>query len=349
MERAKVTLRHTDTIAEALQVLAKNNILSAPVVVPAPEEDDSGHDFPRSDTLIGFLDVSDLLRAFIASTMYRLSPALAGTMELRREALKAAGQDFAEKRVLAFVGNDGEVFSKANLQMTLREVVTAGFLALGPNTDGVAGEKYNGPTARTVHRLAVFGDTGSIINIVSQTDVIRHLYKHAELQSMLGISLKALTVEQAGMCEGKTVACVPQITPTHAAFASMYASRVSAVGVLNEKGQLIGNLSASDLRRILPEHFSVLALPVAHFIAVMLSNTFAAYSSSTHDNFMKTQSAVLKTPLPKMIVCQPETPVLDVLKLLATTGKHRIYVVNAAGKPLAVITATDILRYLCSR
>jgi len=46
--------------------------------------------------------------------------------------------------------------------------------------------------------------------------------------------------------------------------------KVSGVGVTDHDGEeLIANLSASDLRRIQPEHFGMLGLPVAELLALL--------------------------------------------------------------------------------
>lgn len=41
------------------------------------------------------------------------------------------------------------------------------------------------------------------------------------------------------------------------------------MGVLDDNQDLIANLSASDLRCIQPEHFGMLGLPVAEFLALL--------------------------------------------------------------------------------
>lgn len=44
--------------------------------------------------------------------------------------------------------------------------------------------------------------------------------------------------------------------------------QVSGAPVVSDSGELIANLSISDLRALTSEHFGVLALPVAEFLAV---------------------------------------------------------------------------------
>ena len=43
---------------------------------------------------------------------------------------------------------------------------------------------------------------------------------------------------------------------------------MSGAPVVSDSGELIANLSISDLRALTSEHFGVLALPVAEFLAV---------------------------------------------------------------------------------
>lgn len=91
-----------------------------------------------------------------------------------------------------------------------------------------------------------------------------------------------LTIEDMGLArKERGVVCSRMGEPTHGVFAYMYASRVSAVGILNEEGDLVGNLSASDLRRIQPQHFSLLALPVGHFLSRLHSASSTVFCSTS--------------------------------------------------------------------
>jgi 5'-AMP-activated protein kinase regulatory gamma subunit len=51
--------------------------------------------------------------------------------------------------------------------------------------------------------------------------------------------------------------------------------QVSGVGVLDKAQGLIANLSASDLRGVTPEHFGMLGLPVAEFLALLHGTSYA--------------------------------------------------------------------------
>ncbi|KIY94859.1 hypothetical protein MNEG_13104 [Monoraphidium neglectum] len=136
---------------------------------------------------------------------------------------------------------------------------------------------------RVVHRLAVFNALGEITHIVSQTDVLRHLLKHRDAIGPVG----ARPISDLGLLEGKgpLVALQPH-TPTLLAFEQLAAAgeklpsscaargageggppgqaeswvlgraltRLSAAAcvtgapVIASDGELIANLSVSDIR-----------------------------------------------------------------------------------------------------
>ena len=56
--RGAITLAHSDTISHALETLATNQLLSAPIVVyPDVEDNGAGMDVDATPTLIGWLDL----------------------------------------------------------------------------------------------------------------------------------------------------------------------------------------------------------------------------------------------------------------------------------------------------
>ena len=57
------------------------------------------------------------------------------------------GQEFCNKKILAFVGDDAEVFYKANLDMSLREAVCSGFLGVGSQRRGGIEAEARPPSA----------------------------------------------------------------------------------------------------------------------------------------------------------------------------------------------------------
>eukprot|EP00879_Flechtneria_rotunda_P027307 GHRR01029251.1.p1 GENE.GHRR01029251.1~~GHRR01029251.1.p1 ORF type:complete len:217 (-),score=88.02 GHRR01029251.1:250-900(-) len=70
-------------------------------------------------------------------------------------------------------------------------------------------------------------------------------------------------------------------TPTLLAYEKMATAGVTGAPVVSAAGELIANLSISDIRGIQPDHFGVLALPVAEFLAVKHGTSYLGYSQQS--------------------------------------------------------------------
>ena len=104
------------------------------------------------------------------------------------------------------------------------------------------------------------------------------------------------------------------------AFALMHADRVSALGVCDANGLLIGNLSASDLRGITPDTLNVLEQDVGVFI----------------------QRGGAKN----VVTCPLTATVGAAIELLVTKKVHHVYVCDDKNRPVAMVTPNDVLRVL---
>jgi CBS domain-containing protein len=140
---------------------------------------------------------------------------------------------------------------------------------------GALAEGSATPRVRTLgvcHRLAVFendeaNDAMRIVAVASQLDVVRFLHRRVDA---LGAAAEATIDELALASFGESsggVVTAPWDASALECFATMRARGVSAVGVVDQAGELVANLSASDLRRLDARSFRLLALPVAEFIS----------------------------------------------------------------------------------
>lgn len=161
-------------------------------------------------------------------------------------------------------------------------------------------------TVGVCHRVAVFehdaaADAARVVAIVSQLDILRFLSRKVDA---LGSKLADASLNELGLVGGgpndscvsaaefesedgpnrpaarvargttrTTIARVGSVVtaPWNATalecFKLMRDRNVSALGVVDDAGELVANLSASDLRRLDRESFRLLALPVAEFIS----------------------------------------------------------------------------------
>jgi len=136
--------------------------------------------------------------------------------------------------------------------------------------------------------------------------------------------------------------------------------RSGAAVVSPQTGGLVANLSLSDLRLITPEHFSVLALPVAEFLALLHNTSYLGYSqrsssqsgAGTNPFFAlgpRTMGMGERDKVP-LYTCTRASTLREVLHTLGDNGVHRVYVLDPQAKPnvVGVLTPTDLLRWISS-
>ena len=118
-----------------------------------------------------------------------------------------------------------------------------------------------------------------------------------------------------------------------------------------ESGRLIGSLSMSDLRGILPAHFEQLAEPVGEFLAGGgwrdsprgWGGAPATPAGGVAAEFGIRSPEALPHP-PALLACTLRSSFGEVLQQLAERRIHRLFVTDEAGQPAGVVSATDILR-----
>lgn len=369
-----VTLNHDDTLSDSLEKLARHRILGAPVLIqPDPlHADEMHHDVHYDDSvgrerpvLLGFFDVGDALRALVkalppddrrdegvpasdpgsAPSVPRLPKGHRNVLSWMR-VLDSVERKVSDTRLISLLGDDAELLFRADAEAkghSLGRVIREGFLN---------NKSANG----AVHRVAIFDASGEIERIVSMSDAVRYLAVNVErLGGMADASLRdlGLAAETAAReKKKKKLIAVPPTTPAIEAFARMCDERVSGVGVLDDRGSLIANLSVSDVRCIQPEHFGILGLPAAEFLALLHGTSYAGFSGAgtpsdviSNPFFAKMNEGGFRKSGPYLVTATPETTFREVLSSFLTHGVHRVYVCEENNKkPVDVVTLTDALR-----
>ncbi len=128
---------------------------------------------------------------------------------------------------------------------------------------------------------------------------------------------------------GSGVECVDGATPALDAFGVMLARGVSALGVLDAEGRLAANLSASDLRAVLPDRFGVLAQPVHRFLELQC----AGGTSGAR----RARGAV---------AVRGDATLEEAMRAIVQLQLHHVFVVDERGAPQALVSTTDVLRLL---
>eukprot|EP01125_Pyxidicula_operculata_P016010 TRINITY_DN5470_c0_g1_i1.p2 TRINITY_DN5470_c0_g1~~TRINITY_DN5470_c0_g1_i1.p2 ORF type:complete len:302 (+),score=68.26 TRINITY_DN5470_c0_g1_i1:1615-2520(+) len=167
-----------------------------------------------------------------------------------------------------------------------------------------------------IHRLPVFDLTGELRGILSQMQLIHILASH--LTSFPMVVNKTIGELNLGM--NKKVITVAPTQPLKDAFNLMKENLISGVGVI-QNGVLIGNVSASDILKIIGSDCSGFGKLLATVSEILPSVQGKA----------------------KPITVTPNNTVGDVLKVLSTEKIHRVFIVDSHHKLIGVISPVNVL------
>lgn len=295
-------LNHNVTVATAMKTLADHKILSAPVLSAAGVEEIG--DF---GDYMGLVTTESILHHFLRHVPEGSEKDLEKTKDFWEQLLITITSDNDVSYIHA-----GEVH-----KLTLYQLFMGYFF-----------RKDRHP----IHRLAVFDARVRVTNIISQSDLLRFVSRHIkEMKADENDTTHAdkhhsrldkLTIKQLqlGLQEVQTVHLKDRALD---AFRIMEEKSLSGLGVVDEDGYLVGNLSQSDLRGLHAQDIDKLLQPVQEFLSLDLKRLSLLYALPSFS---------LKT----------------VVDLLVKHKVHRIYVVESeeCKKPIGVITLTDILKLL---
>lgn len=342
VQQQLVSLNKWSTVGQALQTLGSANVLSAPVL------DEDGEYF-------GCLSVNDLLKS-----LYKILAAKDPEWFEKIEALTpadliAVATEFS-KQTVDKVQHAGDLWLlNADDASTLLDAVLESFRIQDRSVhhrlfvcSNAKEQKQNTVANTTViniqpgsERLSATGL--KVTHVVSQSDVVKLLWAN---KTVLGDAITQ-TVEQLELDDGKVFSVAASMS-TLEALSQMARDHKSSMGVVDPaSGVLIGNLSVSDLRGLAVEDFPLLLLSVGEYIAVRrgLFNKADALAGKCAEAATAGKWTELLAAAPVVTVNSSST-FGNVLELLAVKGLHRVYVVDGEGKPVSIITLTDVLRLI---
>lgn len=175
-----------------------------------------------------------------------------------------------------------------------------------------------------LHRVMLQNQSKSVL---SMSDVINYLAQQsAQWPRPLLDATKARDLCSAQLKSGEQPCLMHENEIAVYGFQLMVLNRVSAVGVVDASGALIANFAASDVRGMMSATSSLLpeslSLPVHQFL------------------LKQTQTNALRAP----VAVSLDATLESVVKKMGLFRVHRVWVVDANQKPLAVITPSDILK-----
>jgi len=288
-----VVLSGDFTVAEALRRMSRYNISSVPVT---KSESDS--------TILGFVDMLDMLAYLCSLIGYQEGQKI----DKESSQLKEQTDRFKNTRIAELVDMSGRnPFSTVHGEESLCDAVEIHL--------------------KGCRRIAITDDSGEITGVVSQWTIVNYLATVQTDEKNYIPSLKAKVAEY-GLTEAVKTVHISQNTLE--SFVKMYNERVSALGVVDDDGRLVGNLSASDLKgfQLYLNDFGDLLQPVGDFLNLVRQR------QARPDNFV--------------VAVARETKVIDVVKKLNQEIVHRAYVVDKDFKPVGIFSLTDLMQKLIS-
>lgn len=307
------------------------------MMMPQIEEDGTVGFGPQ---FLGWLDVLDILKGLLADLRLPAENAPVRLLELMND-LEQEGRNFASKSVVTVrdMEDRGLVFLADAGSTTVLDAIQKLFM------------QHTAKGVRNLHRLAIFDNSGEIVGIVSQMDVLRWLLSKEE--SFPQILDK--TIDELGLLTGRRPVLTVNVHDiTLMAFHKIVEAGVSGAPVLSDQGELVANLSVSDLRALTEEHFGMLALPLGEFLALEHHLAYVGYSSDKKNSceqrwFYGARKGKSDEQDLKLHIAQPNSSLRSVLNTFLHNHVHRVYIINEKqnNSPVeSVLTLTDILQFM---
>jgi CBS domain-containing protein len=175
-----------------------------------------------------------------------------------------------------------------------------------------------------VHRVALRDDSKKIVGLVTQSRLVRYIKENqGDFSSKWEMRVK-------DFCRMGNVATVNVNQFVIDAIRRLEESRISGIAVVDDEGKLVGNISASDLKRMQVDSVEQLCYDIYQHIHIFLN-------LSTSENIRK------QLPHFEPFTVSPEDTLGKVIDLVVEKGIHRVYICDSDRKPVGEISLCDIL------
>ena len=156
--------------------------------------------------------------------------------------------------------------------------------------------------------------------ILSQSDIVAFIASKCSKESL------DESIDDAGLPYRKDVVAIADTVKASVAFELMDSKRLSGIAVVNDDGRLVGNVSAKDIKRAVLDPTNI-HLDILSYLAIIRQ---AEANDTRHPYCHVTGNA----------------SVGHVVNMMASTGFHRVYVVDTDSKPIGVISFSDIIKHV---
>ncbi|KNC47987.1 CBS domain-containing protein [Thecamonas trahens ATCC 50062] len=282
----------SDDINEVVTSMASHGITSLPVV--------------KDGACVGHVDSLDIVSHIVAAAPSEAEMAAdeADRIEMFRRAIRM----LAVEHIMDASGRDPYVPLHKHQPIT----TALSLFALG------------------IHRCPVVSEDGTVVSLLSQSDILAHLTGIASDDSINHLERGHLgqfaeqELAALGLDHTDNLVVVAESDSVWSALKRLQANNVTAVAVTDASGKLVADLSATTLRGLVFDSYPLLLDSIHNFLA-------------TH----------VKNPSPP-VVCSASTSFGQACQDMASAHVHRLWCVDAAGTPVGVFSATDAMRTIAN-
>jgi len=186
---------------------------------------------------------------------------------------------------------------------------------------------------RHIHRVAIVNDKNDVLGMVSQSALVRFFYSQRDKFDERFKRVLQEKVEEWTHVHQQRLYTISTHEHVYDAFRKIWELQVSGLAVVNEHGVLVANISASDIKRtryypIIGQMVKDLYKPIKEFLRIPEAGQLI--SKKDHIPFFVMKGETME----------------KAMDTLVENNIHRVFVVDAHRKPIAVISLCDILRKL---
>lgn len=302
------------TPLEAARLLWKNNIMGAPV-----------YDV-EAGKFVGMFDTRDILSCMVAAHCEFISM---GGKHISGEdtPLPHEVEVHKQHKLVEKALQDMKTDSKPGTAGAISVTYLAARNPLGPEMtkDTPLVDVLKALADRNRHRIVLPGAGDVCTGIISQSGLISFIASKLPKGSLQE------SIEDAGLPYRKDVVQINEDDKAYEAFTIIDKKRLSGIAVVDGDGKLIGNTSARDVK-----------------FAAMDSGCQVSLNLDILSYLAAVRQAVAENE--RVLACKvrPKDTMEHVIKLLAKTGYHRVFVVDDNNIPIGVISFADIINYILS-
>jgi CBS domain-containing protein len=184
-----------------------------------------------------------------------------------------------------------------------------------------------------VHRVLLRNEKGEFCSFVTQSQMLQYLNDNKQqFDSIMNQTVKDLWNIRLKHVE--TIHCDKFVID---ALVQLIQNRISGIAVVNSQGQIVGHISASDLKRMDVQNPYQLCYDIYESIKNFMNLS---------EDKQKPQNA--KLPHFEPVIVKEDARVGELVSLMVAKKIHRVFVVDDGGKPVGEISLCDIIQKFAS-